>query len=290
MQQDKILVTGATGNVGREVVNELAAQGDVANVVAATLDERAAQRIPPGIATTRLVFGDDATYPGAFAGVRKLFLMRPPQITDVQRYIFPIIDHAKAVGVEQIAFLSLLGVENNQQTPHYKVEQYLKHSGVPTTYLRPSFYMQNLNTTHRQEIRDEDRIAVPVGKAKTSFIDVRDIGAVAAKVLRDPGHGNRAYALTGGEALDYYQVAARFTEILGREITYTNPSVVRFVITSLLRGTKLPFALVMAFLYTQTRRGMTDRVTDDVAHLLGRHPIPMRQYIADYADFWKKEA
>lgn len=286
--QDKILVTGATGNVGREVVKALLAQGQ--SVVAATLDERDAQRAPAGAVTRRFVFGEPATYPTAFEGVGKLFLMRPPQITDVERYLFPVVDYARAEGVRHIVFLSLLGVERNRRVPHYKVEQYVKASGVPYTFVRPSFYMQNLNTTHREEIRDEDKIAVPVGDARTSFIDVRDIGAVAARVLSEAGHAGRAYELTGGAALDYHQVAARFTEVLGREITYTDPSLLRFVWERVTHGTPLPFALVMAFLYTQTRRGMADRVTDDVQHLLGRPPITMRQYIQDYAQMWQVDA
>jgi hypothetical protein len=84
-------------------------------------------------------------------------------------------------------------------------------------------------------------------------------------------------------------VAALFAEILGRKITYTSPSLLRFVYETVKRGKPLPFALVMAFLYTQTRWGMAARVTDDVARLLGRPPITMRQYIEDYAAFWKRD-
>lgn len=282
---NKILVTGATGNVGREVVAALLAMGQP--VVAAAMDARDAERVQSGAEVKFFGFSRTETYAEAFEGVNKLFLMRPPQITDVERYLFPVIDHAKSTGVEHIVFLSLIGIENNKQVPHYKVEQYLEQCGVPYTFIRPSFYMQNLNTTHRQEIKEESKIAVPVGTAKTSFIDVRDIGAVSAKVLSESRHENCFYELTGGEAVDYYTVADLFTEILGREITYTNPSRLRFLFEALKRGTKLPFALVMVFLYTQTRRGMADRVTDGVERLLGRPPITMRQYIADYAKVWR---
>jgi uncharacterized protein YbjT (DUF2867 family) len=281
----KILVTGATGNVGHQVGKALLESGQA--VVAPAKDERDARRVPEGAEPRFFRFGRPETYPAAFEGVNKLFLMRPPQISDVKRYLFPVIDYAKGAGVTHIVFLSLIGVERNKRVPHYKVEQYLARCGVPYTLVRPSFYMQNLSTTHRQEIVEEDKIAVPVGKARTSFIDVRDAGAVAAKVLSEPGHENRFYELTGGEALDYYQVADLFTEILGRKITYTDPSLLRFVYETVARGGKLPFALVMAFLYAQTKRGMADRVTDEVARLLGRPPITMRQYIQDYAQVWR---
>jgi uncharacterized protein YbjT (DUF2867 family) len=154
------------------------------------------------------------------------------------------------------------------------------------TFLRASFFMQNLNTTHRAEIRDRDEIFVPVGKGKTSFVDVRDLGAVAALALTQPGHDNQAYDLTGPEALDYYQVADLFSQVLGRPITYRNPSLINFVSRSLLHGTPMPFALVMAWLYHQTRKGLSEQVTGEVERLLGKPPTSLRRYIEDYQAAW----
>jgi uncharacterized protein YbjT (DUF2867 family) len=284
---DKILVTGSTGNVGSEVVKALLEMDQP--VVAAAMDEQDAQNVPGEDTETVLFrFGEGETYRAAFAGIDKLFLMRPPQISDVRTYLFPVVDYAKEVGVRHIAFLSLLGVERQRFVPHYQVEKHLQASGVPYTLLRPSFYMQNLNTTHRAEIRDRDEILIPVGRARTSFLDVRDIGAVAAKVLTEPGHENRAYELTGGEALDYYQVADLFTDVLGREITYRDPSIPRFIHHHRQQGVPLPSVLIMVGLYTATRFGSGKQVTGDVAELLGRPPIAMRQFIEDYADAWQR--
>jgi uncharacterized protein YbjT (DUF2867 family) len=269
--------------VGREVVKQLV--GREASVVATALDAEDAQRVPAGAKIIRFDFGELATYPDAFTSVNKLFLMRPPQIADVQRYLFPVVDYARDAGVEQLVFLSLLGVERNPLVPHHKVEGYVKASGVPYTLLRPSFYMQNLNTTHREEIKAGE-ICIPVANAKTSFIDVRDIGAVAALVLTEEGHTNHAYALTGGRALSYHEVAEIFTEVLGKEVTYTRPSLLRFLYRSLKRGTPVKFALVMAGLYTSTRFGMADEVTSTVEDLLGRPPTSFKQYVRDYAEVW----
>jgi uncharacterized protein YbjT (DUF2867 family) len=285
----RILVTGATGNVGREVVKCLVGRDH--HVIAAVMDDEDAARLDPEIGsqveTRRFLFGEDATYTPAFTGVEKLFLMRPPQIADVKHYLFPVIDRARSLGVEQIVFLSLLGAERNPVVPHHKVEAYLRAREAPFTFLRPSFYMQNLNTTHRAEIRDDDEICVPVGNAKTSFIDVRDIGAVAAKTLTEPGHVGKAYALTGGEALDYYEVAELFTEVLGRTITYTDPSILAFIRRRRALGTPWKFVMVMVGLYTATRLGTADRVTGTVARFLGRPPLSLRQYIEDYAEVWR---
>ncbi|MCU0509261.1 MAG: NmrA family NAD(P)-binding protein, partial [Anaerolineae bacterium] len=103
----------------------------------------------------------------------------------MERRLHPAIDAAQAAGVKQIVFLSLMGV--NPRVPHYKVEQKILATGLPYTFVRPSFYMQNLDTFYRDDIRLRDELFVPAGGAKTSFIDVRDIGAVAAMALAEPG-------------------------------------------------------------------------------------------------------
>jgi uncharacterized protein YbjT (DUF2867 family) len=233
-------------------------------------------------------FADPATFAPALNGIRKLFLMRPPQISDVQKYMYPALEAAKAAGVEHIVFLSIIGIEHNQRVPHYKVEQWLRVSGLDYTFLRCSFFMQNLNTTHRAEIRDRGEIDVPVGRSKTSFVDVRDIGAVAALALTQPGHEKQAYDLTGSEALDYEQVASLFSQVLGRKIVYKNPSALGFLIRQLRQNSGPVFALVTTWLYTNTRRGMANVVTGEVERLLGRKPILMRRYIEDYRASWSR--
>ena len=281
-----ILVLGALGNVGAEVVKSLLAQG--LPVRAADLNLSAIEeRFGPAVKAVRFDFAAPETLTPALQGVKRMFLMRPPQITDVQRLIFPVIDAAQAAGVEQVVFLSLIGIENNRQVPHYKVEQRLRGSSMAWTFLRASFFMQNLSTTHRQEIRQRSEIYLPVGRGKTSFIDVRDIGAVAALALTQPGHENKAYDLTGAEALDYDQVAEQFSRVLGRPVAYRSPALLQFIWHSLRRGTPLPYALVMAWLYDQTRKGMSAQVTDEVQRLLGRSPIPLRQFIEDYQQVWQ---
>lgn len=280
-----ILVTGALGNVGAEVLKQLQAQGR--KVRAADIDEtKVRERFGDSVEAVCFDYSKPETYEATFDGVEKMFLMRPPHLTDVKRFMFPAIDAAKRAGVRYVVFLSLIGIERATFIPHYKVEQYLKEVDLQTTFLRCSFFMQNLNTTHRAEIRDRDEIFVPVGNAKTSFIDVRDIGAVAARALTDKGIAGRNYDLTGGEALDYWQAASILSQTLGREIKYRNPGVPSFLIETLRRGASFPYALVVTGLYMSTRFGMAKTVTDEVERLLGRKPISFKQYTADYQEAW----
>lgn len=138
-------------------------------------------------------------------------------------------------------FLSLLGVEKNPIVPHHKIEKIIKKSGIPYTFLRPSFFMQNLISQHGEELRKEKEIYVPAGKGKTSFIDVRDIGTVTARILTENGHENKGYSLTGTEALDYYEVAEILSEELGETIKYVNPSVLQFRDKMLTKGIQKEF-------------------------------------------------
>jgi len=283
-----ILVTGALGNVGAEVVKLLRQSGQPVRA-AGTRPAAIAQQFGSQVEATWLDFEKPESFGTALTGVERMFLMRPPAISNVRRSIFPIIDAAKQAGVRQIVFLSLIGVEKNRIVPHYKIEQHILKSGLEYTFLRPSFFMQNLSTTHRDEIKDQNEIFVPAGRGKTSFIDVRDIAAVAALTLTEAGHANRIYELTGDEALDYGQVAALLTDVLGRPITYRQPGLLQFLRRQLAKGTPLAFATVMAGIYTTARLGLAARLTGDLRRLLGRAPISFRQYVEDYQACWQPD-
>jgi len=281
-----ILVIGALGNVGTEVVRQILARGG--KVRAADMDvNKLRERFGEAVEAVRFDFTDPSTFDETFKGVKRMFYMRPPHITNIQRDMAPSMDAAKRAGVTHVVFLSLIGIENTTYVPHYKVETYLKAINMQTTFLRCSFFMQNLNTTHRREIKERNEIFVPVGKAKTAFIDARDIGAVAAVTLLEDGHAGMNYDLTDSQRLDYWEVASIMSEILGRRITYRNPNPLHFLIETMRRGTPFMFALVMTGLYTSTRFGMAEPITDEVERLTGISPITFRQYVTDYEDAWK---
>jgi len=280
-----ILVIGAPGNVGAEVVKHLLGTGNKVRASAMSV-EKIKARFGSSVEAVRFDFTDLTTYEATFQGVEKMFLLRPPHITNIKRDMYPSIDAAKRAGVKHVVFLSLIGIESAKYVPHYKVETYLKEINLQTTFLRCSFFMQNLSTTHQKEIKERNEIFVPVGKAKTSFIDARDIGAVAAVALTQDGHANKNYDLTGSEALDYWQATKILSEVLGGEIQYKNPNPVYFLIETMRRGTPFMFALVMMGLYTSTRFGMAEPITNEVEKLTGRKPISFKEFANDYKENW----
>jgi len=285
----RILVTGATGNVGAATVAHLLAQyAGAVEVTAAVPDVTRARQalLQPELRFVRLDFEDLSTAKAALAGKDKLFLLRPPQLADVRKYMEPVVLAAKAAGVKHVVFLSLQGVEHNKLTPHYKIEQIIRREGLPYTFLRPSFFMQNLSTTHRAEIAERSEIFIPAGRGKTNFVDVRDVGEAAARALAGESHRNRAYELTGAAAYDYYEVADILSRTLGRPIRYANPSAVRFCWRKWREGGPVPFILVMTALYTVARLGKAAGHAPDLQTLLGRVPTSLAQFAEDYRDAW----
>ncbi len=282
----KILLSGTTGSTGFEVARRLLAM-DVPFRAGGRDVGRIRQRLGEKPEALHFDYTDPATYAAAFEGIERMFLVLPPQVSDVRRDVFPALAAAKQAGVKYIVFLSVLDVDKLKFLAHAQVEGELARLGIIVTDLRPGCYMQNFNTFHRAEIVHRGEIFVPAGDGKISFIDVRDVAAVAAVVLTQAGHAGRVYDLTGGEALDYAEAAQCFTEALGRKISYANPSVAAYISRTVARGGSLGAALEIARLHAATRAGKAGRISADVEKLLGRKPITLRQYVQDYRAAWE---
>ena len=278
---ESVLVTGATGTVGRHVVSALSDRD-----VAVRIGVRDPKRVPSEIADAGTVIAFDFTKPetwgDALSDVDRIFLVRPPVVD--RSAVESFVDAADRVGVTRLAYLSTLGADKNALIPHHWIEKRITATDVEYTLLRASFFMQNLLEVHRRDVVEHDEIFVPAGTGETSFVDARDLGEAAAVVLTEPGHANRAYELTGPEALGYHEVADVFSAVLGRSITYSQPSLLRFATRMRRRGEPVGFILLMCGIYTTARLGLAARVTGDCARLLGRRPRGMRGFVEDHAD------
>ena len=282
----KYLVTGATGNIGQYVVSELFHLNKEVKAAVHDLEKAKKHFNEQNVSLVKFDFLDSSTYKEALDGVEGLFLVRPPSLANPERDMLPFLQAAKKKGIKKIVFISLLGVEKNPVVPHRQIEKMLRELDVPYCFLRPSFFMQNLNTNHREEIEQRNELFIPAGKSKTSFIDTRDIARVAAIVLISEKYNNEAFTLTGKVAIDYYEVANIMTEVLGREIHYKNPGLLRFRKERINRGTPRTFATVMMFLYLMTKLGTAKDITLDLEKLLGREPISFKQYVIDHKEYW----
>ncbi|GIP61841.1 NmrA family transcriptional regulator [Virgibacillus pantothenticus] len=268
----KVLVTGASGNVGRYVAHELLQMGE--QVVAAGTDiEKLHDLFEDEAEQVILDFTDSMTYKKALHDVDRVFLMRPPHLGKPKE-LFPFIDAMKQNHIRFVSFLSLMGVEKNSLPPHHKIEKYIESAGIPYGHIRPGFFMQNISGVHAAEIKERNQIFIPAGRSKTSFIDAEDIGLAVATILHEPDkYQNTAYTITGPEALDYYQIADILTKVTGRRIIYTKPGFLRYRNYYVKkRGLHKAYVNVTVALYFMTRLGTAKEVTIDFIKLTGKQP------------------
>ena len=229
---------------------------------------------------------DEDTIGPALSGVTGLLLVRPPAISDVRRYLLPVVRAAAAAGVEHVVFLSLQGAQYNPFVPHHKVEGYLKESRLRYSLLRPSFFMQNLSTTHRDDIRRHHQLLLPAGHARTSFVDAEDVGAVAAQLLLAPPATSAGYELTSRQALTYDEVTAELSAVLGRPIRYRAAGIFEFRAYEKAKGTPPALINVMTGIYLAARFGLAAHVSPVLAGLLGREPGTLRAFLERERACW----
>lgn len=280
-----VLITGATGNVGIEVIASLRSLNVSLEIIAGVRDIGAdALKLAAFDVTLRLFdFTDIGTYDAALAGCSYLFLMRPPAISAVAKYFKPLIAAAKRAGIQHIVFLSVQGAEKSSIIPHHKIETWLAGSGIPYTFLRPAYFMQNFTTTLHMDLVDKLRIFLPAGKAKFTLVDVRDVGCVAAIVLSAPGrHERKIYELTSDEALSFCRMAAQLSEVLGRRIKYVSPTLLQFYRVKRTAGVPRPLILVMMMLHSLPQFQEQPRTTDCIQTITGNLPRTFNDFITDY--------
>jgi uncharacterized protein YbjT (DUF2867 family) len=199
----------------------------------------------------------------------------------------PFIDAAKAAGVKHAVLVTAAGIEHVEEAGLRQVEVYLMASGIDYTILRPTWFMQNFSTGFLfPALKAQGAVFLPAGDGKTSFIDTRDIAAVAAVALTQPGHAGRAYTLTGGEALDYAEAVAILSRAAGRELRYVPITPEQFQQGLIANGFPEANAAFMAGLFEPVRAGYAAAISPAVEQVLGGAPTRLEKFARDYAHMW----
>jgi uncharacterized protein YbjT (DUF2867 family) len=272
----KILVLGATGNVGRPLVRALVAKGEAV---------RAASRSgKPVEGADGVVFDilDPMTFPGAFDGVDRAFVMMPGGYTEAKALLPPVIEAAAARGVK-VVFLSVLGVDADDSIPYRQVEIALEKSGTPYVILRPNWFTDNFINYWKPGIDAAGVIAVPAADGKSSFIDVRDIADSAAAALTTDRFDGTALNLTGPQALGYAEAAALISEAIGKPVAYQAIDDDVFVDTLVGAGVPEVYARFLASIFYPVRQDWTAVVSDDVLTLTGHPARTVAAWVKDNA-------
>jgi uncharacterized protein YbjT (DUF2867 family) len=279
-----ILITGATGNVGVEVIKSLQKLLLPLNIVAGVRDAPTdlGKLKDHNISMVKFDITNPPTFATAFQHIDILFLLRPPQISEVEKYFKPLINSAVEANIKHILFLSVQGVEKSTIIPHHKIEKLIAESNIPYTFLRPAYFMQNFTTTLRDDIVNKKRVFLPAGKAKFTLVDVRDIGSVAAVVLTNAAnHINKSYQLTCHQKLTFYEMAEKLSDGLGVKISYASPNIFTFYFAKHKEKTPTMLILVMIMLHYFPRFQKDPDVTDCIELITGKQPITFEKFIYD---------
>lgn len=272
------LVIGASGTVGSELARLLSAQGQ---------DVRRATSRPatqPGQVQLDLTTGQGLAQ--AFEGVDRAFLLAPPGHARQDLLLKPLIDEARTRGLRRVVLMSAMGANADEAAPLRQAELHLERSGLAWNVIRPNWFMQNFNTFWLQGITTQGKIFLPVGQARGSFIDARDIAAVAASLLSREDLAHRDFDLTGAEALDHDEVAAVLSRETGRTIGFQDIPPAAMLDGLLGAGLPRDYAEFLVLILGFFKAGYAERTTDAVQAITGRAPRGFAAYAKDYRSAW----
>lgn len=284
-----ILVLGATGNVGSQVVKQLADAG--ANVRAAVRSLSKAEALKgDGVSLTEFDTDKPETVEAAFQGVDKVFLLTP-LVPNMVALSANLVEAAKKAGVKHIVKSSGMGAEVEPGITltrwHRQTEKAIEASGIAFTFVRPNGFMQNYANFSGKTIKTQDAFYLPVGDGKVSYIDARDIASVAVVALTQDGHEGKAYEITGPEAISNEEIAEIISQVVGRKINYVD--VPEDAARQEMKQSGMPEVLVEATmeLYGIYKAGYASEVTPIVEQVTGNKPITFEQFANDSAEAFK---
>lgn len=280
----RIVITGASGNTGTKtlyhLINGNKGLQDIQILASVSqAGELVAPEFEGKVAPINFRFGQEKNI---FQEQDRVFLLRPPALTDLKKYFIPFVRQAVESKVEHIVFISVQGVEKSSFIPHFGIEKLIRESGISYTFLRNAYFMQNLTTTLYGDIMNMKEIYIPAGPANFNWVDVDDIGAVAAKILLNPSaHKNKAYELTGTGNYNFYFIANLLTIALNKKITYTSPSLFTFYLHKKKQGLKPSYIIILMILHYLPRFMAEPAITDCIEEIIGRKPRTIETFIAE---------
>jgi uncharacterized protein YbjT (DUF2867 family) len=288
-----ILVTGATGTVGGEVVKQLSSTGQKVRASVRSATRATSNDKLKDVELVEMDYNKPETLVTAFKGADKLFLLTPasPKAAELAANL---VKEAKKNGIKHIVKQSVMGADSELDVAHLRLhrqaEKMIEESGIPFTFLRPNDFMQNFVNFYSPTIKSNNALYLPAEDAKVSFVDVRDIAATAVKTLTDDGNGRhigKAYTITGPEALSYSRAAEILSNVTGKKISYVNVSDEDTRVGLKAMGWDDWLIDTTLQLFDLYRKGYTSRVSSEVEEILGRKPISFTQFAKDYAQAFR---
>jgi uncharacterized protein YbjT (DUF2867 family) len=279
----RILVTQATGRIGREVVPRLITRG--CEIAAGTVEpHRATALFGDSVAVQPLDFQRPETYEQALGDADRILLVPPPLDPAADEDLAPFLEQAARAGTRHIVLLSAMAVEWRAHVAVRRIERKLLESGIPSTVVRPNWFMQNFLAGYiAVPIRQAGTFALPLDRSPVSFIDVRDVADVLVEALCGGVGDGSTWTLTGPEALPLDAAAQALSAAVGREIRYRPVDDDEMRQRLSYYGWPPERTEVAIGLFRSMRNGERAAVTDTVEALLGRPPRDFASFAREHA-------
>jgi uncharacterized protein YbjT (DUF2867 family) len=288
--KETILITSASGTVGSETIKIMSGTNFRVRAGVHSLIKGDRFRALPNVEMVHLDFHNPELVRVALTGVSRVFLITP-FVQDQVQIAKDFVQAAQAAGVQYLIRLSASGADAEPGIQlgrdHREVELHLQNSGLPYTILRPASFMQNF-FQFADSVCNHNSIYMPVGHGKISYVDARDIAAVAATILTQPnGHEGKIYEITGPEAISINDVAHALTVATNRLIAYVD--VPEEAAVASMQQHHLPDWRIQALLelYGIYKAGYAGQVTDTVAQITGRPPRTIIDFAQDYSSHFQ---
>lgn len=286
-----ILISGATGNIGGAVVQQLLQQPSQQPLRALVRDpDKATQLAAQAVELARGDFSQPASLEAALQGVERAFLVMPNH-PDQVALEGNFVTAAQRAGVRHLVKLSVLRageLPSTFQQWHRQIEAQIEASGMAWTHLRPNMLMQNMRW-FTPTMAQQGAFYHSIGDTLVSHVDGADVAAVAALCLSQPGHENQTYDLTGAEAISFSQVAAYFSQALGRPIQYIPVSPADLKAARLANGEPAWYLDAEAELFAAWQAGAGTAIDPTLSQLLGRAPARFADYAQTYVQTHPEE-
>jgi uncharacterized protein YbjT (DUF2867 family) len=279
----KILITGATGNIGFELIRFLNERDTAHTIVAGVRDipkAKAKFSAYPELNYVLFDFDKPETFEPALHGVDSVFLLRPPHISDVKKYFAPLIEKMSEKNVSHVLFLSVQGAEKSKIIPHNKIERLIEDSGISYIFLRPSYFMQNLTDNLLSDIRLKRKILLPAGKAKFNWVDIENISEAAAFLLDDfSEYKNKALEITGYQNENFEYVAELISKAISETFEYKSLNPFRFFFIKKKQGMPAGKIVVMLMLHYLPRFQPEPVISNFYEKLTGKKPTSLEAFV-----------
>lgn len=286
---NKILVTGATGNLGGAVINSLLNKTNPGNIVALVRDlesDKAKELKAKGIAVRKGDYNDHISLVNAFMDIDKLYFVSGSDVVNRNKQHKTVIDASKEAGVKHVIYTSVPRKNETATSPlavitdsHLKTESWLKESGLTYTFLKHNIYLEMLPIFLGEQLLETGTAYFPAGEGKVGFTSRLDMAEAAAAILTGEGHENKSYDITNNKAVSFHQIAKEVSKASGKAINYVSPSPEEYISTLSAAGVPAEYVHMFAGLGEAFKQQELDQTNDVIETLTGRKPLSAARFL-----------